>query len=146
MKRLLYTPICVVLICLLYSPSSAQSNTNAKESQTNANADEAQNDEVFSPKQVLQKAVVKSRPSPSYPDWLREWGQATVVLRAILRSSGEITDIKVREIRPDILPSELAKDLVDRCTKAARKIKFKPATKDGHEVSQYILIEYNFFR
>jgi hypothetical protein len=34
--------------------------------------------------------------------------------------------------------------LTERAIAAARQIKFSPATKDGHAVSMYIELQYNF--
>jgi hypothetical protein len=39
---------------------------------------------------------------------------------------------------------ELPDGLTKEAIKAARKIKFEPAIKDGHHVSQYLTVEYNF--
>ncbi|MDT5059855.1 MAG: hypothetical protein QOH63_562, partial [Acidobacteriota bacterium] len=40
--------------------------------------------------------------------------------------------------------SGLPNGLTERAIAAARQIRFTPAMKDGHAVSQYIQIEYNF--
>jgi TonB family protein len=60
----------------------------------------------------------------------------TVVLRAVLAASGEVTNISVVKGLPD--------GLSESAVEAARRIKFQPAMKDGRIVSQHIQMEYNF--
>lgn len=92
---------------------------------------------VFSPKDVGRKAVVISRPEPWYTEEGRQSGvTGTVVLRVVLSSSGEVTYLRA--------VSGLPRGLTENAMEAARHIKFIPAIKDGHFVSQYIQIEYNF--
>jgi TonB family protein len=91
----------------------------------------------FSAKDVTQKARILSKPEPQYTEDARKnQVVGTVVLRAVLSSSGEVTNI-----RP---VSTLPYGLTDKAIAAARMIKFVPAQKDGHTVSQWIQIEYNF--
>ncbi len=92
---------------------------------------------VFKGADLTTKARVLSRPEPPYTEEARKNGVAgTVVLRGIFAVDG-----KVRAIRPvAVLPYGLTLQAI----RAARKIKFIPATKDGKPVSQYIQIEYNF--
>ena len=59
-----------------------------------------------------------------------------MVLRAVLSSTGEVTDITVI--------SGLPYGLTEKAIEAARKIKFVPAVKDGKKVSMWMQIEYNF--
>jgi len=91
------------------------------------------------------KARIKYKPQPQYPDEAREKKiKATVILRAIFRSSGEVTNIKLARVVPDNLPEDLAKLFVDRSIEAARQIEFEPAVKNGKPVSMYVQLEYNF--
>jgi TonB family protein len=86
---------------------------------------------------VTQKAKIVSKPEPKYTEEARKNGViGTVVLRAVLSSSGEVTSIKA--VNP------LPYGLTEKAIAAAREIKFIPARKDGHTVSQWIQIEYNF--
>ncbi len=97
------------------------------------------------PREETSKARVIHKPEPEYPDEARgKKIKATVILRAIFRASGEVTDIKLAQIVPDDLPQELVKSFVDRSIDAARQIKFKPAVKNGKPVSMYVQLEYNF--
>jgi TonB family protein len=94
-------------------------------------------DRVFSGKEVSSKARVLSKPEPQYTEEARK-NQivGTVVLRAIFTSSGQVTQIRA--------VNGLPFGLTERAIAAARQIKFSPATKDGHAVSMYIQLEYNF--
>ena len=96
-------------------------------------------------KQPPPKAVVKFRPEPHYPQKARDQQiEGTIVLRAIFRASGLVTDIKFDKAIPADLPEETLKALIKESIRAARKIKFEPAIKDGHAVSMYMQLEYNF--
>jgi TonB family protein len=91
----------------------------------------------FSPKDVTQKARIISRPEPQYTEEARKNQiSGTVVLRAVLGSNGAVTGIRA--------VSGLPFGLTEKAIAAAHQIKFVPAQKDGHAVSQYIQIEYNF--
>jgi TonB family protein len=57
-------------------------------------------------------------------------------LKAVFRSSGKVTDIRVVQGMPN--------GLTERAIAAARKIKFVPATKEGKFVSMWMQLEYNF--
>jgi TonB family protein len=92
---------------------------------------------VFSGKDVNTKARVLSKPEPQYTEDARKNQiTGTVILRAVFTSSGQVTNISAR--------SGLPFGLTERAIAAARQIKFVPATKDGHAVSMYIQLEYNF--
>ena len=86
---------------------------------------------------VTQKARLLSKPEPQYTDAARRAGvQGTVVLRGIFSSDGIVRNLYVLQA----LPFGLTTNVIN----AARKIRFTPATKDGHDVSMYIQLEYNF--
>jgi TonB family protein len=87
--------------------------------------------------QVTQKARIISKPEPAYTEEARKNNiTGTVVLRAVLASSGSVTNI--------VPVRGLPYGLTEKAIAAARQIRFEPARKDGHAVSQYIQIEYNF--
>jgi TonB family protein len=92
---------------------------------------------VFSGKEVTSKARVLSKPEPQYTEEARK-NQivGTVLLQAVFSASGEVTQI--RALRP------LPYGLTEKAIAAARMIKFVPAMKDGHAVSMYMHLEYNF--
>jgi TonB family protein len=92
---------------------------------------------VYKPSEVSSKARILSRRDPSYTEEARSLKvSGTVVLRAIFRSDGSVTDIRI--------VSGLPHGLTERAIEAAKMIKFAPATVEGRPVSQYIQIEYNF--
>lgn len=92
---------------------------------------------IYSGKDVSSKARVLSKPEPQYTEEARKNQiTGTVVLRAIFTSGGQVSSIRA--------VSGLPFGLTERAIAAARQIKFAPATKDGHPVSMYIQLEYNF--
>jgi TonB family protein len=92
---------------------------------------------VFSGKDVTSKARILSKPEPQYTEEARKnQVTGTVVLKAVFSSSGQVTQIRAI--------SGLPNGLTERAIAAARSIKFVPATKDGHAVSMWFQLEYNF--
>jgi TonB family protein len=92
---------------------------------------------VFNGKDVTSKARILSKPEPQYTEEARKnQVTGTVVLKAVFSSSGQVTQIRAI--------SGLPNGLTDRAIAAARSIKFVPATKDGHPVSMWFQLEYNF--
>ncbi|HMF56064.1 MAG TPA: energy transducer TonB [Pyrinomonadaceae bacterium] len=92
---------------------------------------------VFSSREVAQKAHILAKAEPSYTESARKYSvNGTVVVRAVLSATGQVTDIHV--VRG--LPHGLTRSAIE----AARRIRFEPAQVNGRAVSQYIQIEYNF--
>ena len=92
---------------------------------------------VFNGREVTQKVRVLDKPEPTYTESARKYGvDGTIVLRAVFSRDGELTNIYV--VR------KLPHGLTQAAVKAARGIRFSPALKDGHPVSQYIELQYNF--
>jgi TonB family protein len=92
---------------------------------------------VFGTRDVTQKARVLSKPEAGYTEEARKNQiTGTVVLKAIFASSGQVTSIQATKPLPY--------GLTEKAIAAARSIKFIPAQKDGHTVSQYITLEYTF--
>jgi TonB family protein len=92
---------------------------------------------IFTGKEVTQKARVVSKPEPSYSEEARQAGvTGTVVLRAVFSAEGEVKRI--------LITRALGYGLTTHAIRAARKIRFSPAMKDGAPVSMYIQLEYNF--
>ncbi len=100
--------------------------------------DDAQDsDPVYTTSEVTRKAVIVYRPEPQYSEEAREGRvSGTVVLKAVLSSSGKVTGIDARKSLP--------RGLTEKSMEAARQLKFIPAIKDGKFVSQSIQLEYNF--
>jgi TonB family protein len=94
-------------------------------------------DKIFTVKDVTRRAVINSRPEPLYTEEARKNQlTGTVVLRLVLNANGTVTNI--------VPLSRLADGLTEKAMEAARRIQFTPAEKDGHRVSQYATINYNF--
>lgn len=88
-------------------------------------------------RQVTRKALIVSKPEPSYTEEARrEQVTGTVVLRGVFSSSGRLTNI--------IALGELPSGLTEQAIIAAKNIRFIPAMKDGKYVSMLIQLEYNF--
>jgi TonB family protein len=92
---------------------------------------------TFKPGEVTRKAVLTAKPEPSFTEEARKNNVTGVVrLRAVLSASGSVQGISVVKGLPD--------GLTEKAIAAARGIRFTPAQKDGHTVSQYVTLEYNF--
>ena len=84
------------------------------------------------------KVRLLSKPEPSYTEEARANKiSGTVILRVVFTSKGTVENIRVMR--------ELPNGLTERAIEAAKKIKFVPATKDGHAVSMWMQLEYNFW-
>jgi TonB family protein len=91
----------------------------------------------FSASQVTKKAVITYKPEPGFTEEARKNNTTGIVrVRALLTSSGVVTNITPLNRLPD--------GLTERAIAAARQVKFIPAEKDGHVVSQWVTFEYNF--
>jgi TonB family protein len=109
----------------------------APNSSTSSGSTSIDYNRTFTPKEVTAKAHILSKAEPSYTEKARvNQIIGTVVLRAVLSSQGEVKGVRV--------VAGLPYGLTTTAVGAAHKIRFIPAVKDGHNVSQYIQIEYNF--
>jgi TonB family protein len=92
---------------------------------------------IFSGKEVTSKARVLEKPEPTYTEAARKNQiTGTVTLRAVFSSSGQVTNIHAVSGLPD--------GLTERAIAAAKSIRFVPASKDGHPVSMWMELQYNF--
>ncbi|MDQ3755799.1 MAG: TonB family protein [Acidobacteriota bacterium] len=92
---------------------------------------------LFSAADDIIKAVLLSKPTPSYTESARQADvSGEIILRVVLASDGAVKHILVVQ--------SLSHGLTEKAVAAARKIKFTPATKNGQPVSQYVTIAYNF--
>ncbi|HEX7956257.1 MAG TPA: TonB family protein [Pyrinomonadaceae bacterium] len=109
---------------------------------------QTQGDPAVTARATVRKAKIKSKPAPHYPEEAVAYDAGAVVrLRVILRASGEVTDINTMKVEmTKDAPKELADAFIREATRAAEKIKFQPAQKDGQTVSQYVVLEYAFTR
>lgn len=87
--------------------------------------------------EVDARAVILSKPEPGYTgDAATNHTTGVVKLRAVLAADGRVRNIAVVRSLPD--------GLTELCVRAARRIRFKPAVKNSHPVSQYVTLEYHF--
>jgi TonB family protein len=92
---------------------------------------------IFTGREVTSKARLISKPEPQYTEDARKNQiTGTVVLKVVFASNGTVQNIRT--------VSGLPHGLTERAIAAARQIKFVPATKDGHQVSMWMQLEYNF--
>jgi TonB family protein len=92
---------------------------------------------IFRSSEVNSRARVLDKPEPQYTEAARKNQiTGTVVLRAVFSSSGSVTNISTIRGLPD--------GLTERAISAAKQIRFVPAQKDGHPVSMWMQLEYNF--
>jgi TonB family protein len=98
---------------------------------------DAEQMQTFTPKQVDTRATILERPAASYTREARRKNvQGFVILNVVLSSQATIDRVTV--VRG--LPAGLTENAI----RAACKIRFKPAIKEGKAVSQTLLVEYNF--
>jgi TonB family protein len=92
---------------------------------------------VISSKSVDTQAAITAGPKPTYTKDARRRGvQGFVTLRVVLASSGKVSRVRVVKGLPA--------GLTENAIRAACKLQFKPAIKDGQPVSQWVSIEYVF--
>ena len=92
---------------------------------------------ILSSKAVDVRAEVIDKPRPVYTREASRAGvQGFVILRVELTASAVIG--RVRVVR------RLPYGLTENAIRVACKIKFKPAVKDGQQVSQWLAVEYAF--
>jgi TonB family protein len=92
---------------------------------------------VYRSPEVSTRPRVISKPEPQYTEQARrDQITGTVVLRVVFSSSGDVTNINAVQ--------KLGGGLTEKAIAAARQIRFVPATRNGHPVSIYMQLEYNF--
>lgn len=92
---------------------------------------------VFSSKEVDVRAAITSKPKPSYTKEARRNGiQGFVILKVLLSARGKIARVRVTKSLPA--------GLTENAIRAACKMEFKPALKNGQPVGQWLTVEYVF--
>ena len=92
---------------------------------------------IYNGSELTTKAVIVKKPDPGFTEDARRAGTSGVVrLRVVLAADGLVKHILVIK--------SLRNGLTERAIKAARAIKFKPATVNNVPVSQFVTLEYNF--
>jgi TonB family protein len=91
---------------------------------------------VVSAKESDVRATISAKPKPSYTREARRNGvQGFVTLKVLLSARGKVARVRVVKGLPG---------LTENAIRAACKIEFKPAMKDGRAVSQWVTAEYIF--
>lgn len=115
-----------------HSLSFARPSTQPATQDTNQTAEK-----VYDQKEVDRKARITKRYPPEYTEKARKnHTEGWVVLRVVLKSSGEIGKIEIIKGLED--------GLTEECIRATRALKFEPAEKDGKPVSQWARVEFTF--
>ena len=92
---------------------------------------------VYQAAEVFRKAIIISKPEPAFTEEARRNNvQGRVALSAVLCSDGRVTDVQIVESLPH--------GLTETAVESVRRIKFKPAEKDGQTVSQRMTFVYDF--
>lgn len=98
---------------------------------------QSQSAPVIVGKDADRKAMILTKPQPSYTDSARQQGtKGAVVLKAVFAATGGITGIQV--------VSGLPNGLTEKALAAVKQIRFVPAMKNGQMVSVQLQLEYNF--
>ena len=94
---------------------------------------------AFSPKEVDTKAEITAKPNPMYTREARRVGaQGLVTLKVLLLPNGTLDRVRVIKGIP------YSYGLNENAIRAACKVEFKPAIKDGKPVPQWVTLEYTF--
>jgi len=94
-------------------------------------------DEVLPSRELQAKVIILFKLPATYTEEGRARKlRGTVVLDAVLRATGEVTDIHIRR--------GLGGGLDEQSIEATKAIAFVPALKDGKPASQRVILEYNF--
>ncbi len=92
---------------------------------------------VVSAKEADVRATITAKPKPSYTKEARRNGvQGFVTLKVLLSARGKIARVQVVKGLPA--------GLTENAIRAACRIEFKPAMKNGQAVSQWLTAEYVF--
>ena len=92
---------------------------------------------AVSAKEVDVRAVITAKPKPSYTKEARRNGvQGFVTLKVLLSGRGKIARVRIVKGLPA--------GLTENALRAACRMEFKPAMKDGHPVALWLTVEYVF--
>jgi len=98
---------------------------------------DATDEPVLSAKEVDARTVITAKPRPSYTKEARRNGiQGFVTLKVMCSAAGKITRVRIIKALPA--------GLTENGIRAACKMEFKPAMKDGRPVAQWLTVEYVF--
>ncbi len=138
-ELILKTFFAIMLLSLCLKPHLAPPTVSTFQKVVKASKEEESCPEPIyqNAKELSRRVAIKSKPQPSYTEEARKNSlKGRVVLKVVLCKSGKVTDIRVLEGLPF--------GMTEKVIKAARKIQFIPAEKDGLAVSQRLQVEYYF--
>lgn len=137
MSRLPLAARSLLLSSLFVAACCASARAQADATATPESAQPSQ-EKVYAREEVTKPAVIVSMPGPVYHNYgvklLDQTG--AVKVSVVLSSSGRVTDVRVLE--------GLSQNQNLAALKAARRIVFMPAQKDGVPVSQSFVASYGF--
>jgi hypothetical protein len=133
-----------ILACVIYiaAPVKSQGSHSAEELEPLIKSDEPiylDGERVYRPKECEKKAIITYKPEPPFTEKARKHKVGgDVSIRAILSSAGDVRVLYILKKLPD--------GLTEQAVKAAKEIKFEPATVGGKQVSVIVLLVYSFNR
>jgi TonB family protein len=94
-------------------------------------------DHVFKASEVERKAMLISKPEPGFTEEARSAAiTGSVRVRMVLKHDGTVEVLGAL--------NELPHGLTQRAIEAAKQIRFIPAQRNGRNVSQETVVQYNF--
>ncbi len=140
-NREIYTAAATALQTYLKLAASDRETAMWKEQletlQIFAGIDPDTSEKIYNGRDVTTRVKVLSKPEPAYTEQARSGlVSGTVVLRAVFTAAGTVDHILVMRSLPG--------GLTEEAIRAAKKIKFVPATKDGKLVAMLMELQYNF--
>jgi TonB family protein len=128
--RIVSLCLALALLAVADKPLSFASSVHQDDNQTK--------EKIYQPEEVDRRPRITRKSEPRYTEQARKnHTNGYVVLRVVLKSSGDVGEITV--IRG------LEDGLTEECIRAARETKYEPAMKDGNPVSTYVKFEYSFW-
>ena len=127
-------PVIMILASAVLSPAiGAQAIVGVNNSPARQNKEEG-GEKVYTAEEVDVKAKIKNR-LENLPERKNDCPDPVEAkVRVILHRSGKVTDV--------VLTMRAGCSYDDEVIKVVRKLKFVPASKNGHPVSQYSDVEY----
>lgn len=90
---------------------------------------------IYTGSQVDRRAVILDKPEPEVPgDATLDRARGRIILKAVFCPNGTVGRVG--------LVLGQSKEMNESVMKAAKKIKFEPAIKNGKSVAQYVQLEY----
>ena len=129
--RVLFTILATLLMAFAFESAAMAQGSNVVVN------DEKCGGRIYEHTEVTQRPRFGPRTAPDLTaEALAHNVRGRVVLRAVLCRTGKLTDIRVIERLPF--------GMTERVIEVARQIRFEPAEKNGHKVSEKTQLEYNF--